>query len=359
MQFHASEEETMLREGARRALADGGEAPGDRWQLFADLGWLMAGLPEDAGGLGWGPRAAAIVAEELGRADGDESFVDVAVTAAQILLATGNDVEALGAGMSRPVLAHNEAAARGAPDWVETVAEPIDGGYRLNGKKHAIVGGGQADRLLMSAKLPQGGLALFDVAPEMVTRKNYALIDGQAACDVDLVGVFVPADRVLGTPGAARDAIVRAFDHAIVMSSAQALGTMQRAFDLTRDYLLTRKQYGEIIGRFQALRHRLADMFIEMEQARSMVALGVDALENSDPGERSRIASAVKARVAQAGLFVTAQAIQLHGGIGVTQEYPVGRLFTRMVVFDQRFGAADAHVERFAALGAVAPGTIG
>jgi alkylation response protein AidB-like acyl-CoA dehydrogenase len=346
MQLLATEEETMLREGARRALAE--EATGDRWERFAQLGWLMAALPEEAGGLGWGPRAAAIVAEELGRADGDEPFVDVAVMATQALLGLRDPgVQAIGEGGARAVLAHNEAAARGAPDWVEAIAEPGDGGYRISGAKHAIVAAPDADRLLVTATVPGKGLTLFDVRPDAVSRKDYALIDGRSASDIRLDGAA--ADPV-GPIGGAQPAITRAFDHALVLGAAQALGTMQRAFDMTRDYLLTRRQYGKVIGDFQALRHRLADMFIEVEQARSMVALGVAALDGEDARERSRIASATKARVAQAGLFVTGQAIQLHGGIGLTREYPVGGLFTRMVVFDQRFGAADAHVERFAAL---------
>jgi alkylation response protein AidB-like acyl-CoA dehydrogenase len=143
-------------------------------------------------------------------------------------------------------------------------------------------------------------------------------------------------------------AVRGALDHALVIESAEALGAMQRAFELTREHLLNRRQFGQRIGDFQALRHRLADMLIELEQARSMVLSGLDALSESDARTRSLRAAATKARVAQAGTFVTAQAIQLHGGIGVTQEYPVGHYFKRLVAFEQRHGSAAVQVARVA-----------
>lgn len=349
MVFLPTMEETMLRDSARRALAEP-SGDGDRWQTFAGLGWLMATLPEEVGGLGWGPRAAAIIAEEIGRADCMEPYTEVGVVAQHLLLVLGDKgAAAIGDGASRPVFAHNEAAARGAPDWIETRAERTADGYRLTGAKHAIVAAREADRLLISALTDQGP-AIFDVDPAQIRQRDYALVDGRSASDLLLSDTLVPESAIVGRPGAASEAIASAFDHALVIGSAEALGTMQRAFDLTREYLMTRKQYGQLIGSFQALRHRLADMFIEMELARSMVVIAVAALADSDAAGRARLASAAKARVAQAGLFVTAQAIQLHGGIGVTEEYPVGRLFTRMTVFNQRFGAADAHVGRFAAL---------
>jgi alkylation response protein AidB-like acyl-CoA dehydrogenase len=144
-------------------------------------------------------------------------------------------------------------------------------------------------------------------------------------------------------------AILAAYDCALVYESAEAVGAMQSILELTREYLLTRKQYGQLIGEFQALRHRIADMFIEVEQARSMVR-GLDALTCESANERSALAAATKARVAQAGLYVGAQGIQLHGGIGVTNEYPLGHYYKRLLAFNQRHGGGAAQARRYAAL---------
>jgi alkylation response protein AidB-like acyl-CoA dehydrogenase len=351
MDFLPTDDEVMLRDSARRALADAGTGAGDRWPVFTELGWLMAALPEAVDGLDGGPRAAAILAEELGRVLAPEPYVDVAITAAQALLDHAPDlVSGIAAGETRIVFAHSEAEARGEPGWIGTQARPDGDGFRLTGIKTGIIGGTDAERLLVSAVVPDAGPTLFLLSPDTGERLAHELIDGRIAIELRLADTWVDRASVVGPVGGAAPAIVRAFDHALVIGSAEALGTMQAAFDLTRDYLLTRRQYGVLIGDFQALRHRLADMFVELEQARSIVARGVDALANAAPLERAMMAAATKARTAQAGRFVTSQAIQLHGGIGVTQEYPVGNMFTRLVAFDLRYGAADAHVGRFARL---------
>jgi alkylation response protein AidB-like acyl-CoA dehydrogenase len=201
--------------------------------------------------------------------------------------------------------------------------------------------------LICTAEVAGSGLSLFELQQPAAALQSYRTFDDRPAADLRLES---GSARLVGPLGGALPLIERALDFALVIESAEALGAMQRAFDLTREYLLTRHQYGQRIGDFQALRHLLADMFIELEQARSIVLRGLDSLSDANPRARSAMAAATKARVAQAGLHVTGQAIQLHGGIGVAQEHPVGHFFNRLVAFNQRHGTADAHVVRFAEL---------
>lgn len=356
--FIASEERRLLRDGLRRwgAARDvrSAEDFAETWRFAAGQGWLMAGLPEAAGGLGGDAFDMAVIAEEWGRALLRAPLVE-AMVAARVLLAAAP--EALGpviAGDAIMLLAHDEPAARGDPLWVETRAREGHGGWRLTGRKTAIVGAGHADRLLVSARLPGGALALFALDAAEAPLKSFTTIDDRSGGELRLDDT--PATLLAAK---AQPALREAFDHGLMLEAAEAVGAMERAFELTRDYLLTRRQYGQYLAEFQALRHRIADMFIELEQARSIVlrgleALGVDAggrAGGGDADRRAALASAVKARVAQAGMFVCGQAIQLHGGIGVTDEYPVGHFFKRMLAFDLRHGGGAAQVARFAALG--------
>lgn len=231
--------------------------------------------------------------------------------------------------------------ARGA-----TPTESLGDAWRLTGRKIGLVGADCADRFLVSAQAPGGGVGLFAVERGAALRP-YRTIDDRGAGELLLDAA--PA-TLLAAPGIAAPALAEAYDLALIGESAEAIGAMERAFEMTRDYLLTRKQFGQLIGEFQALRHRLADMFIELEQARSIVLRAIGAAQAGDAAQRALLAAATKARVAQAGLFVGAQAIQLHGGIGVTDEYPVGHYFKRLLAFDRRHGGGDVQVERFAAL---------
>lgn len=349
MRFVPSDEDTMLRDAARRFLAAPPNPDADRWTEFAEMGWLMTAVPEEHGGLGGDLYPAAIVAEELGRSAAPQPFVEMAVTAAQLFLelAPGR-LGALMTGVRKSVLAHGEAEARGDVTWCATRAEPIQGGYRLTGTKLAVVGAPEADELLISADVPGQGITLFAIQLPM-PMLSYMTVDGRSCADIRMDNLFAPTEAVLGPVGAALPAIERAVDHAMVMLGADMVGAMQASLDMTKEYLLTRRQYGSLIGDFQALRHRLADMFIETEQSRSILLRAVGGL-SLEREERAALASAAKALIAQAARFVTGQAIQLHGGIGVTEECPVGRYFARAVVYDARMGSSEAHIGRFAAL---------
>ena len=347
IRFLPTEEQVMFRDTARRWVEHeykAGGDPVDHWAQFAALGWLAAGLPESAGGLDGDACDVAILAEELGRGRVRAPFVEVAGTTAQVLLALAPErVSALASGEARPLLAHDEFEARGDQDWVETRATREGGGWKLSGRKTGLVGAPLADSFLVTART-DAGVGLFSVEPSAEVLVPFTTIDDRPAGELRLVGT--PGELLAET---ALAAVRRGLDHGLVLESAEALGVMQAGLDLTREYLLTRTQYGQRLAEFQALRHRLADMFIEVEQARSMVQRGLAALVDDGP-DRAALAAATRARVAAAGRFVGAQAVQLHGGIGVTEEYPVGHMFKRLTAFEARHGTAVVQLERFATL---------
>ena len=347
MKVIPTDEQVMFRDAARRWVeqeASNGADIAAQWSQFAELGWLMIALPEDAGGLGGSVYDNAIIAEELGKGLVKAPYVGVAVTSAQVLLALAPDrAEAVASGEEVPLLAHVEAGQGGDPSWVETRAEASGEGWVLTGTKTAILGAPLATSFLVSAKTDQG-IGLFEVAADAAHLRDYLYFDMRPAGD--LVLAATPA-RLIAADALA--AIEYAIDCEHVVESAEAVGVMNTAFELTREYLNTRQQYGQLIGQFQALQDRLADMFIELEQARSVVLRGLDALVRNGP-DRSAMAAVCRVKVAQAGHFVGAQGIQLHGGIGVTEEYPVGHHFRNLIAFEMRHGGAAAQVERYASM---------
>ena len=362
MQLSLTDEQVLLRDSVRRfverdhaerALSHLGHDDAI-WAVFAEQGWLAAALPEAVGGLGGDAFSTAVIAEELGRGLVPEAYVPVAATAAQLLHALepeGARLQGLMWGQLRPVLAHLEFEGRGDVRWVETRAEKHADGWALTGAKTAVLGGPAADLLLVTARTGEG-LSVFAVPADApgLQRLDYRTVDERGASNLTLTNVRVDGEALVGAAGSAWDAVERAIDHGLVAASAEAVGAMDVAFEMTREYLKTRRQYNTLIGDFQALRHRLADMFIECEQARSIVLRALAGLAG-DGAERGRLASAAKVRTAQAGRYVTAQAIQLHGGIGMTKEYPIGRHYQRLTMFGLLGGAEAVHLDRFVALG--------
>lgn len=363
MDFNLTTEQQALRDSVRRFIkrdytfdkrraimdsADGISA--DVWAAMAELGWLGAGLSEEAGGFGGSAVENALIAEELGRGLVVEPFVP-AILAAQLLAALpdfdgrGELIEGLVMGTHKIVLAHGEADARGDPRRVETSAVRDGDDWILTGTKSMVVGAPSADRLMVSART-ENGISLFLVEPDAqgLSSKVYRLVDNSRVADLALVKV--PA-RLVGGEGGALPAIEAAIDHATVVLCAEAVGAMEAALFMTRDYLKTRQQFGQTLNNFQALQHRMADMLVETELARSMVLQGLAALAQGDADARREGVSAAKAMINEAGLFVTRQSIQLHGGIGMTEEYAVGHYYRRMFVIAQMFGNTDTHLVRF------------
>jgi alkylation response protein AidB-like acyl-CoA dehydrogenase len=259
-------------------------------------------------------------------------------------------------GKQRLAFAHTERSSRYDLRHVSTRAKRSGAGFALNGEKRAVLHGGSADTLIVSARTGGGdtdvaGISLFlvDRGAKGVTLKEYRTIDELRAADVWLTDVTVPADALLGEDGRALPLIEDAADYATALLCAEAVGAIRYANEATLEYLKTRRQFGVPIGSFQALQHRMVDMVISYEQARSMACLACVKVDGAPPAERARVVSAAKIKVADACRHVSQEAVQLHGGMGMTEELKVSHTFRRLTMIAQLFGDAEHHLERFAA----------
>ncbi|MGH8444086.1 MAG: acyl-CoA dehydrogenase family protein [Solimonas sp.] len=369
MNFELDEQQGMLRDSvrryvereyafeARRALLarDGGFSRA-QWNAYAEMGWFGIGIDEAFGGYGGGLVESAIVAEELGRGIVVEPYTAAIVQAAHLIRLADVDraterLAPLLAGDALFAVAHGEPAARGRPAWVETTATPSAGGYVLDGLKSRVAGGRAADTYLVSARHggtadTPSGISLFSVAagaPGLEVRE-YRQIDGSLAADLELSAVPVAAADRLGGEGMAFDAIDRAAAAATICCCAEMVGAMDRALWITRDYLRTRKQFGVAIGSFQALQHRMADMYMALEQARAALHRGLAFAGADDAAVRNGAVSVAKAQAGRSAQYVGAQAVQLHGGIGVTDEYSIGHYFKRLTVLEASYGNSAFHL---------------
>ncbi len=337
-------------EARNRLIGEGTGLDKRHWQAFADLGWLGAGLAEDAGGYGGGPVENMIIMEGFGRALVLEPFLPVALVAVQTLAAlppsTLRDmlIAEIVAGDAIVAVAHGEIAARGAPDYVETVYE----GSRITGAKSMVIGGHAASRLIVSARSPEGlGLYLVDPAASGISTRHYRLLDNQHA--VDLAFENAPVLETLARPGEGEAVIAAGLAHGLVGVSAEAVGAMDAAIRMTRDYITTRRQFGTTLSTFQTLQHRMADMLVEMELSRSILYQGIASLGQSGV-QCTRALAAMKAIVSSAALFVGRNAVQLHGGIGMTEEYAIGHYYRRLFVISGQFGGESLHLKTMAGL---------
>ena len=263
----------------------------------------------------------------------------------------------MAAGEKIAVLAHYESGARYDSQYVTTRASRSGAGYRLDGHKAVVMHAGAADILLVSARTSgaaadAAGVSLFLVprATPGVVLDAYPTLDGGRAADIYLQGVAVPADSRLGPEGEALPAVEAALDIGIAALCAEAVGAMQALLDATVEFVRQRQQFGQPIGRFQALQHRIADMVVHLEQARSMSYLAALRCAAGNVGDRRRAISAAKAVIGQAARFVGQQAVQLHGGMGMTDELQVSHWFKRLTAAQLMFGDSDSHLQRYAAL---------
>jgi alkylation response protein AidB-like acyl-CoA dehydrogenase len=348
MNFEMSDDRGMLADTLRRALSDtyafehrtrvAYEAPFHdpaQWTALAELGLFYAFADEDAGGMGGSGFDIAVVFEELGRALCPEPVLP-ALMAIRAFAAAGDVPEGLFSGAIRYAVALGEADAPYDLDGIATRAAKAGEGWALSGRKSVVYGAGVADRLLVLA-VAEDRPALFDVAASDAGIAAYGMIDGGPAGEVTLDAA--PASRLEADP---QDML----DWAALALSAEALGAMEATFVMLTEYLGTRRQFGQPIGAFQALQHRAVDLSIEIEQARSIIIAAAAAMGGPDQSHRASQAKHLVGRIART---VAEEAIQMHGGIAMTWEYPVSHYAKRLVMIDHQFGDTDHHLERLIA----------
>jgi pimeloyl-CoA dehydrogenase small subunit len=335
------------------------------WQQYADLGLLAVPFAEEHGGLGQGLTETMIIAEAFGRALAVEPYFATIVLAGGALRHCGNSarlkelVPAIAAGTVTLALAHQERQARyDIADTATTARADGKGGFTLEGEKNVVIHGDACDQLIVTARASGGrtdrsgiGLFLIDGKASGVTRRGYPTQDGMRAADVTLSAVRVGPEAVLAGPDRGLGVLEEVVDEAIAALSAEAVGAMAALHELTVEYLKTRRQFGVPIGSFQVLQHRAVDMLTAVEQARSMALFATMMAAEPDARERRRAMSAAKVQIGRSARLVAQEAIQLHGGIGMTMEYKAGHYFKRLTMIDMAFGDADHHLRELARAG--------
>jgi pimeloyl-CoA dehydrogenase small subunit len=374
MDFELSDEQKLLDETVRRFVAneyDGAkrkarlaETEGfsrSTWAQFAEIGLLGIPLPDAYDGFGGSAVEVMLVMESFGRGLVVEPYLECVVLSGALVSLAGSEaqkrtlVPAIAGGETLLAFAHGEPKARYALEHVETKAARHGGGWVLNGEKAVVLHGESADTLIVSARTSgattdKDGISLFlvDRSAPGVTVRGYPTNDERRAAEIAFADVRVGADALLGPEGKALPAIEHAVDKTIAALCAEAVGIMEELNRLTLDYIKTRKQFGVAIGSFQVLQHRMVDMTVEHEQARSMAILAALSADGADAAARRRAISAAKVRIGRSGRLVGEQAIQLHGGIGMTAEYAAGNYYKRLIMIERSFGDVDHHLTRFA-----------
>jgi alkylation response protein AidB-like acyl-CoA dehydrogenase len=328
------------------------------WNTLAELGMTALPVPEAQGGFDGSAVDMMVVMHELGRGLVIEPYF-ATVLGAQFLKLAGDKDDLLvqvASGKLKLACALHERQARHDLFDIATTARAEGDGYVLDGAKSVVIHGAQAGMLIVSARSAGAqrdldGISLFAVPADApgVNRRDYRTIDGQRAADIVFSQVRLPASTLLGVAGGGWEVLDAAADYGIALLCAEAVGAMEALNAATLDYLKTRQQFGVPIGKFQALQHRMADMFMHLEQARSMAMLAAVKVASTDVQERRRTVSAAKARVGQALKYVGQQAVQLHGGMGVTDELPAAHLFKRLSMIELTLGDTDHHLARFVA----------
>lgn len=332
------------------------------WQQFAELGVIGALFREEDGGFGGGGFDIAVVFEALGRGLVVEPLLG-AVMVGDAIAAAGSEAqketlaEIIGGG-TIAALAHDEPGTHYELAHVQTRADRSGDRWLLNGAKAVVPQGEQADLFLVSARSSgapddEAGISLYLVPAKTkgVYVRGAPAIDGGRVAEVVLDGVTLPADALLGAEGQGHAVLERAVGRGVLALSAESLGAMEAAKAATLEYLRTRKQFGMLIGSFQALQHRMADLLLEIEQARSAVINAAAAIDDADRATRERALSAAKASIGRIGALVAEESIQMHGGIGMTWELPLAHYAKRLVMIDHQLGDEDHHLQRFIAFG--------
>ena len=376
MNFSLEEDQQILKDSAerfvreaysldrRRALVESEPGYSERsWQRMAGLGWLGAGVPESCGGAGGGPVETMVLMEAFGSGLVLEPYLPSVVLGGSLVTAAGSGAQkqallpALVAGELKLAFAWVEAQSGFDLFDVETTAVRRDGGYVIDGAKSVVLGAATADRLIVSARTrgasrDRDGIGLFILEREAggVTLRDYRTVDGLRAAEVAFEAVAVGDDAVLGDPRDALPVIEAVADHAIAALCAEAVGVMDAIVRDTAEYLKTRRQFGRPIGAFQVLQHQFVDMLAASEEARSMMYLATLRLGARDARTRAKAVSGAKHLIGKHGRSIGQRAIQIHGGMGMTDEMAIGHYFKRLTMIDVMFGDAAYHLKRYAAL---------
>jgi len=374
MNFDYNEEQQLLADSVKRFIgkdygfeerkkivaSDKGYSE-DVWGTLAEMGLLGLPVSTDHDGFGGGALDMMGVMESIGEGLVVEPFLATTMSA-QFVSRAGSDAQKkallpqIVEGKLKMAFAQTEKGARYNLAHVATQAKKSGGGYVIDGEKAVVIHGPCADKIVVSARTSGGttdarGISLFlvDAKASGMTMKAYRTLDELRACDITFKGVSVPADALIGKEGEGLALIEEVVDYGTALVCAEAVGAIKSTNDATLEYLKTRKQFGVPIGAFQALQHRMVDMVISYEQAKSMACLACDKADSEkDPAERKRLVSAAKVRVSEACRHVSQESIQLHGGMGMTEEMKVSHTFRRLTMIAQQFGDIDHHLERFA-----------
>ncbi len=376
MDFSLSEEQQLLKDSVdrfvreayefenRRKLAQTDQGfSDDNWRQMAELGWLAVGLPEEYGGIGGGPVEVMVIMEAIGTGLVLEPFFATVALGANALLLGGKEelkselLPKLAAGEIKMALAYAERQSRFDLNDVEFAAKADGDGYVLDGHKGVVLHAASADKIVVSARTSGGsrdadGITLFlvDAGAAGLSRRDYPTVDGQRASELTFEAVKVGADAVLGEVGGGLAILEQVAERGTVALMAEAVGCMQVLLDTTNEYLKTREQFGQPIGKFQVLQHRMVDMFMNVEEARSMAYMATMKIDEEDARERARAVSAGKVQIGKSGRFVGQQSVQLHGGMGMTDELSVGHYFKRLTMIDTMLGNQDHHLKRYGEL---------
>jgi len=368
-----TEEQRMLKESLERfrqqdyafekrkeLLTKLGAADDPIWAQFAELGWLAATLPEEHGGLGGSHADVALLMEQFGRGLVTSPFVPTVVVGATALRVAGSEAQkseilpGIAEGRTRLALAYLEAPGQLDPSIVATRARNDGDDFIVTGHKIAALYANVADHLLVSARMfgqvgDHQGISLFVVPANAkgLTIDAYRTHDDGWAADLHLDQVRLPASALVGSAGSALSTLEGALDAGAAALCAEAVGAMWSLHDMTLDYIKVRKQFGAAIGSFQAIQHRMVNMYMKCQLAQSMALAGMAALDSSDAAVRRRAVSAAKVQVGRAARHVGEDAIQLHGGIAMTDEYAAGHYFKRLTMIRLMFGDEEYHLRRY------------
>lgn len=375
MYIEFSEEQRMFQESAEKYLSESYEFDArqkivksdkpfcrDQWQTFADLGWLAMSFSEDVGGFGGGALETMLLSEQLGATLVVEPYLETVVLGGQLIAAGGREdireryLSAIINGQCQVALAWSEAKHHHAMTDVAMPASVSAEHITFSGRKTIVLNGAAADLVLVllrtSGEPGQAEgltLILVDTDTEACQRRSYKTYDGRNAADYRFTELSVSLGNVLGEQGRAMDILAPVINRGILSLCAESVGAMSALLNATVDYTKHRKQFGRSISQFQVLRHRMADMFIDAELSRSLMLAAASKLD-SGAVDAELTLSALKAKVASAGKFIAHNAIQLHGGIGTTDELKIGHYFKRIAAINSQFGSRDFHLARFSHL---------